>query len=153
MDDEDSKHERVKRFLLSSKKKTTPTTKKPSTGVLASLIPTTPSNKHSTSPDFSSGVDKYGKKFNTACNSKTPCLNGGSCRKLPSGRPYCHCTEQFYGRNCEKKYKSTGQDQSSRNACSSSPCLHGGECVPKGSSFLCRCKSPYYGPTCSKHKG
>ena len=64
-------------------------------------------------------------------------------------------SEEFFRVICSLlliEYKSTGHDQSSRNACSSSPCLHGGECVPKGSSFLCRCKSPYYGSTCSKRR-
>ncbi|UJR38361.1 hypothetical protein I4U23_031031 [Adineta vaga] len=145
--DEEDHLERMKRFLFKPKKSTT-TTKKPSSDALASLFPTTPSNKHKPTQSSSGSIDKYGKKFNDACNSGNPCQNGGSCRTLASGRHYCTCTEQYYGRNCEKKFKSTGP--STKDSCSSSPCLHGGECVPLTSTFYCRCKTPYYGLTCHK---
>ncbi|CAF1581734.1 unnamed protein product [Adineta steineri] len=133
--------ETIKRFLGKSKKTTT---SKPTSDAISALITTTSS---------SIPTDKYGKKFNDACGVGNPCKNGGTCRTLPSGRHYCYCTDQYYGRNCEKKFKSTGYNTNNKitkNSCSSSPCLHGGECVPSDKTFFCRCKTPYYGTNCNK---
>ncbi|GFU44972.1 hypothetical protein NPIL_114821, partial [Nephila pilipes] len=34
--------------------------------------------------------------------------------------------------------------------CSNNPCLNGGTCTPKGTSFSCKCPSPYLGKACER---
>jgi hypothetical protein len=42
------------------------------------------------------------------CDLKKPCLNNGICHNSQEISYYCHCTQGFVGRNCEKKYDKIG---------------------------------------------
>jgi hypothetical protein len=171
VDEDDSLIETIKRFL--THKKTT--TEKPSSGAISALFPTTPSTKTtSTSTKSSIFGGVFGKKSSTtlktttsrhshtrlttgatkdACGVINPCKNGGSCKTLSSGRYYCFCAQDYYGKTCENKFITTGADNKDRarvDHCAKSPCRNGGECVGLRTTFYCRCKTPYYGINCDK---
>ncbi|CAF4513295.1 unnamed protein product [Rotaria sp. Silwood1] len=153
--------EAVKRFWL---KKKTSTTEKPSSDVISALVITTPSNAIVTSSrssifDGFGSTSQYGRTRYTSspmkndCGLNNPCQHGGTCRTLASGRLYCLCTDEYYGNHCEKKFRFSGSDASSRlrkDHCASSPCQNEGECVPLKTTYYCRCKIPYYGINCHK---
>ena len=65
------------------------------------------------------------------------CQNGGTCESL-GGKAICHCTDGFYGEQCN-----------SQLSCSSSPCKHHGTCssLPNG-GYNCTCLEDYEGPNC-----
>ncbi|CAF3740956.1 unnamed protein product [Rotaria socialis] len=170
----------IKRFL--TKKKTT-TTAKPSSDSIIALLTTTQQNKIlSTSTKSSVFGDMFGKKTTStaryggssstsrfdrttqsssssskdACGIVNPCKNGGTCKTLSSGRFYCFCTQDYYGKNCENKFITSGtanNDRGRTDHCVKSPCLNGGECVGLRTTYYCRCKSPFYGTNCDKRIG
>ncbi|CAF1165784.1 unnamed protein product [Rotaria sordida] len=162
----------IKRFL--GKKKTT-TTPRPSSDSLIALFTTKPTTTSSspTKPSIYDGgfgrktsrrsTPRYGGYGSTtkspgkdACGYVSPCKNGGSCKTLSSGRYYCFCTQDYYGKHCENKFISSGSanaDRGRTDHCAKSPCRNGGECVGLRTTFYCRCKSPYYGTNCDKRIG
>jgi hypothetical protein len=109
----------IKRFLLG--KKTTTTTQKPSSDAISALITTTPSTKTSSTTKASAFDGLFNKKSSTtstttsrynrirsttgspkdACGIINPCKNGGTCKTLSSGRYYCFCTQDYYGKTCD----------------------------------------------------
>lgn len=49
----------------------------------------------------------------------------------------CDCVDGYLGPNCEKV-----------DHCHSSPCRHGGTCVPQESGYKCLCDIEFQGPDC-----
>jgi hypothetical protein len=115
--DEGDVIETIKRFL---KGKTT--TQKPSSDAISALLTTTPSSKIITPSTKASVFDGlFNKKSSTtstvasrfdrtrsttaspknACGVISPCKNGGTCKTLSSGKYYCFCTQDYYGKTCE----------------------------------------------------
>ncbi|CAF2711934.1 unnamed protein product [Rotaria sp. Silwood2] len=167
--------ETVKRFLGMKKKTTTP---KPSSDAIIALFSATPSTGTTSATKSSIYDDKYGRKTSSsttprygrysstsrydrttkspgkdACGFTSPCEHGGTCKTLSSGRYYCFCTQDYYGKNCEHKFSSSGSsndDRRRKDHCASSPCRNSGECVGLRTTYYCRCKTPYYGTNCDK---
>jgi hypothetical protein len=52
--------------------------------------------------------------------------------------------ECFQGRHCTYNHF-----LAVTKACTSNPCFNGGSCFNNGSGFLCVCRSPWSGPTCT----
>lgn len=108
-DDNEDVIETIKRFL--GKKKTTTTTVKPGSGAISALITTTPTSSifggASGRKTVGTSTSKYGRTRATvgptkdACGAINPCKNGGTCKTLSSGRFYCFCGQDYYGKNCE----------------------------------------------------
>ncbi|CAF1118531.1 unnamed protein product [Rotaria sp. Silwood1] len=163
--------EAMKRFL---KGKKTTTTEKPSSDAIIALFSTTtrPSITRPTPSKPSIYDDTFGRKTSStpcstsrygrttkstgkdACGYVSPCKNGGTCKTLSSGRYYCFCTQDYYGKHCENKFITSGNtDRLPKDHCSKSPCRNGGECVGLRTTYYCRCKSPYYGTNCDKRIG
>ncbi|KAK3101446.1 hypothetical protein FSP39_003656 [Pinctada imbricata] len=74
------------------------------------------------------------------CTSN-PCQNLGICQNLTDTLYKCHCGSQWSGKNCEH-----------RNQCLKSPCHNGAVCRPDDDSYICDCKSLFYGKECNKYK-
>lgn len=110
--------ETFKRFLKSKKT----TTEKPTSDAISALFTTTQSNRYlptsSRSSIFGDNSGKDSKNSLTtksrfdrprvttaspkdACGYSSPCKNGGTCKTLSSGRYYCFCSQDYYGKNCE----------------------------------------------------
>jgi hypothetical protein len=86
----------------------------------------------------------------SSCSS-SPCLNGGTCYNTGNGF-VCLCTPQYSGLTCSIQNSATTPfttTASGIDACSSNPCSNGGTCYKYGGSFVCVCRAPYAGSTCS----
>jgi len=86
------------------------------------------------------------------CGTNVVCQNGGTC--IPNGGlAKCQCPCGYAGDSCEVSssnavtaYSTVGR----MNFCVSSPCKNGATCVntQNGQSFLCLCKSGWFGTYC-----
>lgn len=122
-DDNEYVIDAIKRFL--GKKKTTTTTGAPNTGAISALITATPKGRVKGETTRSSILDPFGKDRKTlstttsrysrtratsgpvkeACGVISPCKNGGTCKTLSSGKYYCFCAQDYYGKTCENSMK------------------------------------------------
>ncbi len=109
--------ETIKRFLRGK----TTTTKKPTSDSISALISTTPATKITPTTKSSAFGGLFNKKSSTTstvasrfdrtrsttsspkdgCGIVSPCKNGGTCKTLSSGRYYCFCPQDYYGKTCE----------------------------------------------------
>ncbi|XP_040359938.1 protein jagged-1 [Ixodes scapularis] len=82
------------------------------------------------------------------CGTHEPCFNGATCEHTIGQDKYlCRCRQGFFGRNCE-----LGQGQAQR-PCLASPCLNGGTCSERNSTFECACLPGWTGNRCQKTDG
>lgn len=72
-----------------------------------------------------------------ALNETERCLNNGRCINYPGGYK-CHCQENFFGDNCERKHICLEE----------SPCLNHGQCKADRDSYYCECSSNFTGLNC-----
>ncbi|EEC10841.1 protein jagged-2, putative [Ixodes scapularis] len=80
------------------------------------------------------------------CGTHEPCFNGATCEHTIGQDKYlCRCRQGFFGRNCE-----LGQGQAQR-PCLASPCLNGGTCSERNSTFECACLPGWTGNRCQKN--
>ncbi|XP_062596355.1 uncharacterized protein LOC134257778 [Saccostrea cucullata] len=70
--------------------------------------------------------------------SSHQCLNDGACQTLPNGDPYCHCTDNFWGKYCEKGFCDNH-----------SFCQNNGVCYKNQNEVKCLCPLGYSGTSCS----
>lgn len=71
-----------------------------------------------------------------------PCLNDGICMDFPDGTFNCSCQSSFFGAGCQYF-----------DACSTSPCLNGGECMMDQTipaRFTCTCADGFRGGMCEE---
>ncbi|CAF1505713.1 unnamed protein product [Adineta steineri] len=84
------------------------------------------------------------KSSKDACGLTNPCKHGGTCKTLSSGRFYCFCSQNYYGRTCDNKHISAGSAKKNRariDHCAKSPCRNQGECVGLRTTYYCRLKT------------
>ncbi|XP_060591232.1 uncharacterized protein LOC132746172 [Ruditapes philippinarum] len=65
------------------------------------------------------------------------CKNGGDCI-VKDGRPFCNCTDGYYGDRCEKSNCTL-------------KCYNGGWCYRYGSNEFCWCPRRFIGDQCQQH--
>ncbi|XP_043377979.1 sushi, nidogen and EGF-like domain-containing protein 1 isoform X3 [Chelonia mydas] len=70
------------------------------------------------------------------------CRNRQTCNYIRPGRYICTCSPGYYGNNCQ--YGGPRMP----NACLSSPCQHGGNCLETEQGYVCECPEGYMGTDC-----
>ncbi|XP_042167184.1 protocadherin Fat 3-like [Oncorhynchus tshawytscha] len=69
-----------------------------------------------------------------------PCLNGGTCKQLPSGGFRCSCSMRYTGGRCEEELTS----------CLPNPCQNGADCTAGDTAFVCGCPRGLAGLICDE---
>lgn len=95
--------------------------------------------------DESAQNSRRQKRDANPCETKNPCLNGGTCVTVNSTGFLCHCTAFFKGNICQTK----------RQPCDYhfAKCVHGSTCENIDSDrFKCTCSPLYEGEFCETSK-
>jgi len=95
-------------------KKNKTTTAKPSSGAISALLTTTQKSSifggggSGRKANLSTTTSRYSRTRLTTASAKdgcgiiSPCKNGGTCKTLSSGSFYCFCSQDYYGKTCDK---------------------------------------------------